>query len=380
MSSFGSLFGWTPYNDASGLVSPEDARIAQQQGQLGIGAGLLSAAGPSPYPTSVGQGLSAALLQGRGLQNSALDSVLKRQLVASEAAQNIATVQHLTAPRPNIQAILGPLVQSGAINAQQAQQLGAMAQIDPQGFSSAMGNIMKPAAPVQGELAKKIADAKAAGVNLTPDQIIRMAGGASPEGKVDKSDEPLSPADLERLRDKNGGKLALGTTGRQAAAAGAQTVSQDELDKQQAAAGASQTLDMLERLALDPQRGVLVGNPASVPGKALAGMSHGIGNFVGTQASQDRDEYKKLRLAYISLLARANGEKGNLSDTDIARIGMSIPDIGTPEPQARAMFNESRLQHPKAGQSAQANAASAGGIPDFSKMSDAQLRAMLNGG
>jgi hypothetical protein len=83
------LNGLVPMNYAGGLVSPDEALAAQRQGQLGLGATLLQAAGPSPYPVSAGQGFGAALMRAQAAQNGAIDDSLKRQLVSSEVFKNL---------------------------------------------------------------------------------------------------------------------------------------------------------------------------------------------------------------------------------------------------------------------------------------------------
>jgi hypothetical protein len=83
------LRGLVPSNNAGGFIDPQEALAAQRQGQLGLGAGLLGAAGPNRMPVSFGQALSAASLQSNAMQNSAIDDAMKRRLVASQTAKNL---------------------------------------------------------------------------------------------------------------------------------------------------------------------------------------------------------------------------------------------------------------------------------------------------
>jgi hypothetical protein len=89
------LRGLVPSNNAGGFIDPQEALAAQRQGQLGLGAGLLGAAGPNRMPVSFGQALSAASLQSNAMQNSAIDSAMKRQLLGSEIYRNV-TANHET--------------------------------------------------------------------------------------------------------------------------------------------------------------------------------------------------------------------------------------------------------------------------------------------
>lgn len=96
------LSGVAPMNYGGGLINPMDAQAAQRQGQLGLGAGLLGAAGPNPRPVSFGQALSGAMLQSNAMQNNSIDDAMKRQLLASEAYKNLAAAQ-LAGSRPGHQ-------------------------------------------------------------------------------------------------------------------------------------------------------------------------------------------------------------------------------------------------------------------------------------
>ena len=87
------LSGLAPMNYAGGLISPEEALAAQRQAQMTQGATMLQAAGPSPYPVSLGQGFGAALMRAQAAQSGAIDDTLKRKLVAAETFKNLAALR-----------------------------------------------------------------------------------------------------------------------------------------------------------------------------------------------------------------------------------------------------------------------------------------------
>ncbi len=78
------LRGMAPMNNAGGLLDPSETQATQQQGLLGLGAGLLGSAGPNRLPVSFGQALSSAAIQGNAMQNNAIDAALKRKLAFGE--------------------------------------------------------------------------------------------------------------------------------------------------------------------------------------------------------------------------------------------------------------------------------------------------------
>lgn len=104
------LSGLAPMNYAGGLLSPDEALAAQRQAQLTQGATMLQAAGPSPYPVSLGQGFGSALMRAQAAQSGAIDDTLKRKLVASEIMQKLQP--HLQ-PGANSRYVLAGFTKSG---------------------------------------------------------------------------------------------------------------------------------------------------------------------------------------------------------------------------------------------------------------------------
>jgi plasmid maintenance system antidote protein VapI len=264
---FGNLWGLMPYDNSDQLLSPQEALSVQRQGNLGLGAGLLAAAGPSANPISFGQALSSGLMQGQALQNNAVDSMLKRQLVAQEIQKNRLANQQIQ-NRPNIAAIIHNLP---GVSPQQADIITQVFGVDPRAGAEMLdkipGAISPPTKPDSSETEKKIAAIEQSlGRKLTPAETLAVGGvkpeADSPDQKIaaltkalgrpptrdealailgggaalkptdDALDKPLSPADLEKLRDANGQKFPLGTTMRQAQ--GATTTSQPEIDRKNA--------------------------------------------------------------------------------------------------------------------------------------------------
>jgi hypothetical protein len=77
-------------------LDPADQRAARGQGWINLGAGLLGAAGPSPFPTSVGQGLAVggpAMMQAMNQYgaNAFRGKLAKMQLQGLERAEKLAT-------------------------------------------------------------------------------------------------------------------------------------------------------------------------------------------------------------------------------------------------------------------------------------------------
>jgi hypothetical protein len=349
-----------PMNNAGGLLGPQDALAAQQQGLLGLGTGLLSAGGPSRYPISFGQAASGAALQSNAMQNNAIDSALKRQLVASEIyarmqppAGELKLIPVMTKDGPR-------LVPERAAAGMQPYDPNANKPLDSLGqLAQDYRNGLITKAEYDAR-AKKLTElsSDAADKPLTPDQLrlMQVNGQMPPIGTTlgqaakmgasvipvqDPLDKTLDPSDREKFRLPDGSKLPNNiTTQRQALAAGAQTTTQAEVDRQNAEKTAKQTLDQLEGMALDSkQGGVLLGNPASVPMQSLNQSGQAVGHFLGTEASGQRQKYVDARTALATSLATAENPTDQVArESAIKRYLALIPDINTPEPEARSKF------------------------------------------
>lgn len=93
---------------------------------LGLAAGLLSAAGPSREPVSLGQGLSRGLQLASGLEQAQLANQAQRQELAARARQREAR-----------QGLLGRVQQGGA-SLQDPETLGLLARAEPELFSQGL--------------------------------------------------------------------------------------------------------------------------------------------------------------------------------------------------------------------------------------------------
>lgn len=337
--------------------------LAGDDPQVSLGLGLLAAGGPSPHPISFGQ----ALLGASGLANQRQQQREQQQLIEAHIAELAAQQQERSAQqqgRSHLGDIFGSLAQAQAGNTpaltpQQADFYVNFAQADPRGavesFNKNFPGVLGPApAPKLSEFGEKARDYESRFGPLSKDQALRMAGGAAPDAKQDPLDRPLAPNESDNLRLPDGSKLPLGVTLAQAQQMGAKGFSEAELERQHSLDDARRSFAVLKDLALgrgNPEKGqapgVFVGNGGSVAtnnilARSMLGTANAIGSAVGTDASIDRDTYNNERDAFLSKLARAGGEKGALSDPDVARIGRAIPKLGAApvtEQEARQMFD-----------------------------------------
>jgi hypothetical protein len=391
-----SLFSnLTPNNDAGGLLNAQDALAARQRGQLGLGAGLLSAAGPSPYPISFGQALSGAALQSNAMQNNAIDDALKRKLVASEIMQRmqppagelkLVPVMTPQGPRlvperlaagmqpfdPNSTKPQDPI---GQVEADYRNGLMSKADHDARIKQLTKDTTPKdkgdePYSPAELKNIQMPGGAPAP-LGLTPNMAKLVGAGlAPPENPLDK---PMPTTDRERWRMADGSKLPPNiVTQRQAQEAGAQTTTPDEVRADRMATGAAISLDQLEGMALGepgspnapkdaqgrplPGGGVLRDNHANALMRGIEEKSQDFGKWWGTQESLARDQYEKQRLALATSLAAAESPTGRPQEGATERYLGLIPDQRTPVDEARNMFavlraRQSALGNPQTGPS-----------------------------
>lgn len=319
----------------SPYLEPQEQSAVNAQRRQAMIAALLQAAAPRPQGTGNTLGdFGNALAAGQHAQASGFDDAMKARLTGMQiqqmraqsiAAQQRADAEAARANKPNV--VDGSLVTNE-------------------------GRVIysKPDKPDTSEAAKKVRDLETQlGRRLTDPERLDLFGIKPTEAKIDESDKPLSPADLARLRTADGQSFPFGTTGRQAAAAGAKSYSDTELTRQVNTSTALNTLSEIKQLALG-KNGAFVDNGGSpLTNNALArlanGISNGIGAFFGTDASVRRDVFNSTAQGSISSLVRSMGEAGSLSDGDVKRALSLVPVLGaTPDTEATAKVKFEELQ------------------------------------
>lgn len=319
----------------SPYLEPQEQVTANQQRRMAMIASLLQAAAPRPQGTGNTLGdIGNALAVGQHAQAGSFDDAMKARLTGMQIqqmrAQSIAAAQRAAAEQAKADA---PVVVGHSL----VSKTGTPIYTEPQ----------KPEAPDISEAAKKAGELeKIVGRPLTEREKLDLFGIA-PDAKADELDKPLSPTDLVRLRLPNGSSLPLGTTSRQAAAAGAKAYSDTELTRQVNTSTALNTLSEIKNLALG-KNGAFVDNGGSpltnnVLARIANGISNGLGAFAGTEASMRRDVFNSTARGSISSLVRSMGEAGSLSDGDVNRALSLIPQLGAKpdtEATARAKFDE----------------------------------------
>lgn len=317
------------------LEADEQKAVNAQRRQAMI-ASLLQAAAPRPQGTGNTLGdIGNALAAGQRAQAGGLDDAMKARITGMQIqqmrAQSIAAAQRAQAEQAKADA---PRVVGDSLVTNQGQVIYSKPE--------------KPAAPDTTEAAKKVRDLEAQlGRRLTDPERLDIFGIKPIDVKPDEQDKPLSPTDLVRLRLPDGSSLPLGTTSRQAAAAGAKAYSDTELTRQVNTSTALNTLGEIKSLALGKD-GAFVDNGGSpltnnVLARLANGISNGLGAFVGTDASMRRDVFNSTARGSISSLVRSMGEAGSLSDGDVSRALSLIPQLGAKpdtEATARAKFEE----------------------------------------
>lgn len=137
--------------------------------------------------------------------------------------------------------------------------------------------------------------------------------------KRSELDKPLSPAELKSLRTAEGEKLPVGTTGREAEAAGARSVSAAEEAIELGQRGAQAVLGRLDELVNEVfPEGEFFERARAAPGLAAT--------FV-TQDDPNVALYESLRKGTLAPIIRAMGEKGALAEGDVQRAIELLPKL-----------------------------------------------------
>jgi hypothetical protein len=157
-------------------------------------------------------------------------------------------------------------------------------------------------------------------------------GGASGGQVVDPGF--MSTPDLGNLRTPDGGRMPIGTTRADAMLAGATPESGAEEAQTLGMRNALTILDQME--GLSNKMGGAEG-PSDRPLNALM-----VGGKKVFQTDTNLEQYTSMRAGILSLIVRALGEKGTLSDGDIQRASMLIPSEYDTIPVRKAKFKALR--------------------------------------
>ena len=228
-----------------GLLNSQDQGAVNQQGLMGIAAGLLQAAGPSPYKAKLTtlSGIGSALQSGMAARKSAMDDLLKQRYVTAQtahlndeqvlkAAQMAANFQANNQPIPPIiQHILNAA--SGRAGAGMgagppAFPAGAMAQAPNQGQPAPQGAPMQPTGAPQFPPGSPSAILQARGIN--PMGLVATGPAAdiaksTVEGAIKANDPDIEAnerrkkifeADVQRSEKLYPALVSLGSQGSQA--------------------------------------------------------------------------------------------------------------------------------------------------------------------
>ena len=325
----------------SPYLEPQEQAAVNAQRKQAMIAALLQSAAPRPQGTGNTLGdIGNALAAGNKAQGAGLDDAMKARLMALQIGQmrnqSIAEQARLAAAQAkgNEPIVVPP---EGSLVSPTGQQLyRAPPKTQPPDISDA---------------GKKVRDMEAyLGRKLTPAEALTIAGaGELFKPSAEELDKPLSPTDLTKLRLPDGSTLPMGTTGRQAATAGAKAYSDTELTRQVNVSTALNTLGELRDLAVGKD-GVFVGNGGSpLTNNMLARLANGTNNamgaFFGTQDSMRRDVFNSTAQGSISSLIRSLGDAGALSDGDVKRALSLIPVLGvSPDTEATAKLKFDELQ------------------------------------
>lgn len=135
-----------PAENYGGILDQNQTNAAQNNGLMNFGAALLAAGGPSRTPTSLGQALGGAVLQGRAAQQGALNNSIQSKIMLAQ----LANLQE--GKKGDLVPIIGP--NGNPIYARASDAVGKI--------PVSMGNTAKDAASLQ-EYQQYVKDQTAAG-------------------------------------------------------------------------------------------------------------------------------------------------------------------------------------------------------------------------
>ena len=323
---------------------------------FGFGTGLLAAG--LGRPTSVGEGLAQGLTIGRAQTAMGLQNQLQRERIQAATAQR-AQDERQRAALERLQALMAPPAQPSpaagaaaaagrevtpvstapAAGATQNQEiLGLLATLAPEQFAQSVfaSAFPKPVRPTsfQRDFAFLTAPKAAGGQGLSvTDALDRLNKGVTVNVGDKTLDKPLSPGDLNKLQRPDGQSFPIGTTMRQAQAAGAVPITAERQKALDATEGFTEIFNEIEDLALGPvnpdtgkrEGGIFSGIKPGFGSRAGAGLRMAIDKLTGEDPQVE--QFEALTGGTLSNLAKLLGERGALAEGDVARVAQLLPQI-----------------------------------------------------
>jgi len=308
---------------------------AQQQPAGGGIQGLLSpnpgAPAPPPQPAQQGGLLSddpRLIDRLAGFDSGTLFGAIGRLAGGRTAAEraSLAAQRQRIARQGAVRSFVDQFTQSPAgasLTPAQSEFLRTAAQVDPAGAVGQVGGILFPDPQrARGLEGRFEALERRLGRQLSEEEILQL-GGVGPEPN-ENLDVPIPVSQLSGIRLPDGSTPPIGTTFRQAQAAGAGVQTGQEQTRVAEADAALAVLDQLEDLAVGDD-GVLRGVEPGLLNRASAGLDFGLSLL--TQDDPRASLFRDLRQGTISRFIRTLGERGALSDGDVARAEGLLPRI-----------------------------------------------------
>lgn len=291
---------------------------------LGLAAGLLSAAGPSREPISLGQGLARGLQLSSGLEQSRLENEATRQALTARQRQREAR-----------QGLLDRLQQGGGL--EDRETLGLLAQAEPELFASGLMGQLFPETERAAPAA--IRTMRALGIPLTEEGFQRfneISGGDERVLEQLKARQLLNQAQLDRLEIQR-----LEREGKQEEAA----ERRERLERRQSASRILDITNDLDRintaLAESPIGGTGQGFGLDELRRSAGGLGGKILEEVGVEGAQKAaDQFAEFNQLSSELLNLAAQERdaGNITNAQFRVLADSKPSIGlTTEANRRAI-------------------------------------------
>lgn len=306
-----------------------------------FGTGLLAASGPTAQPTSFGQRLASGMQFAGDAQSSAMRNQFIRERILAGQAERQQQEQ-----RQKALSELTGLLGGETITPQQGdpddltatttapdprRMMGLLAQIAPQQFAQGLLAQMGPqeATSLQRNLiAAGIDPQSEQGRKIIVDSLTKS--GTTVNVGTDPLDKPLTPDQLLRFRDKDTGKPpSVGSSPRDIQAGNFALQGTEEQLASSTARDIAPVISRMETLGLG-EGGILLGNEAGLVGRGVAEAKTFVERFA--QTDPKFAEFMSLTDAFKAQIARLGGEKGPLTEPDVARAGALVPlPTDTPE-------------------------------------------------
>ena len=320
---------------------------------MAAAAGLLD---PRGTFGNFGSSLSNGINQYLAAQRAGLRQELLRQEIQKQQAQAAQQAQQQAA----LAAVTKAPVQQGPRRPQfQGQPLTqqSLAQRDPQAAAQQM---MQAGDFAGAQAIMKMYGGGGANIgavspsSFTPASVAkyRQSGSYADLVPVPKSplvvnqygNQPMSPSDLMKFRNAKGETPPINATPDDLLSGGFKMKSTEEQSQMTGSKGALSLLDRLEGLAFDKESPVFV-EYSGISGRSKQGLQNVRAIAAQEPESQNLVLYNDLAQGSLSVIVRALGEKGQLAESDIARIRPLLPKV-TPMPDspdtAKEKFKELR--------------------------------------